>query len=153
MMEDQIIVAVRGKPELYDSTNYFYRDKYRKDLAWLCLGTNILYLGDVDIKNRLFFIYSPKTDGQAFSSGDTAPVVGVPEADSSPNARTADLQTGSWIDGSTAEIDRPPDAAPGVGGGDLQTVPVPEESGEPDSRLSTAFEAVQGASILTKLDL
>ncbi|MEQ2254837.1 hypothetical protein ILYODFUR_007695 [Ilyodon furcidens] len=33
-MEDQIIVAVCSKPELYDSTNYFYRDKYRKDLAW-----------------------------------------------------------------------------------------------------------------------
>ncbi|MEQ2312229.1 hypothetical protein AMECASPLE_028711 [Ameca splendens] len=33
-MEDQIIVAECGKPELYDSTNYFYRDKYRKDLAW-----------------------------------------------------------------------------------------------------------------------
>ncbi|MEQ2241213.1 hypothetical protein ILYODFUR_023059 [Ilyodon furcidens] len=90
-MEDQIIVAVCSKPELYDSTNYFYRDKYRKDLAWLCLGTNILYLEDVDIKNRLFFIelrfiYSPTTDGQAFSSGDIVPVVGVPEADSSPNA-------------------------------------------------------------------
>ncbi|MED6240785.1 hypothetical protein ATANTOWER_028089 [Ataeniobius toweri] len=26
----------------------------------------------------------------------------------------ADLRTGSWIDGSTAEIDRHPDAAPGV---------------------------------------
>ncbi|KAK5611351.1 hypothetical protein CRENBAI_018060 [Crenichthys baileyi] len=61
-MEDKIIVAVCGKPELYDSTNYFYRDKYRKDLAWR------------------------RTDGQAFSSGDAAPVVGVPEADSSPNA-------------------------------------------------------------------
>ncbi|MEQ2309251.1 hypothetical protein AMECASPLE_036687 [Ameca splendens] len=33
-MEDQIIVAVSGQPELYDSTNYYYRDKYRKDLAW-----------------------------------------------------------------------------------------------------------------------
>ncbi|MED6266182.1 hypothetical protein CHARACLAT_033161 [Characodon lateralis] len=33
-MEDKIIVAVCGKPELYDSTNYYYRDKYRKDLAW-----------------------------------------------------------------------------------------------------------------------
>ncbi|KAK5609320.1 hypothetical protein CRENBAI_011842 [Crenichthys baileyi] len=33
-MEDKIIVVVCGKPELYDSTNYFYRDKYRKDLAW-----------------------------------------------------------------------------------------------------------------------
>ncbi|MED6290963.1 hypothetical protein CHARACLAT_018779 [Characodon lateralis] len=33
-MEDKIIVAVCGKPELYDSTNYFYQDKYRKDLAW-----------------------------------------------------------------------------------------------------------------------
>ncbi|MEQ2285397.1 hypothetical protein AMECASPLE_031339 [Ameca splendens] len=44
---------------------------------------------------------------------------------------TADLRTGSWIDGSTAEIDRHPDAAPGVGGGTLRTVPVPEESGGP----------------------
>ncbi|MED6236102.1 hypothetical protein ATANTOWER_004498 [Ataeniobius toweri] len=99
-MEDQIIVAVCGKPELYDSTNYFYQDKYRKDLAWLCLGTNILYLGDVDIKNRLFFftelrfIYSPKTDGQAFSSGDTAPVVGVPEADRLP---TQDSRSSNWV--------------------------------------------------------
>ncbi|MED6259750.1 hypothetical protein ATANTOWER_030080, partial [Ataeniobius toweri] len=33
-MEDKIIVTVCGKPELYDSTNYIYRDKFRKDLAW-----------------------------------------------------------------------------------------------------------------------
>ncbi|MEQ2277553.1 hypothetical protein XENORESO_004345 [Xenotaenia resolanae] len=33
-MVDKIIVAVCGRPELYDSTNYYYRDKYRKDLAW-----------------------------------------------------------------------------------------------------------------------
>ncbi|MED6278545.1 hypothetical protein CHARACLAT_025043 [Characodon lateralis] len=79
--------------------------------------------------NELTFIYSPKTDGQAFSSGDIALVVGVPEADSSPG--TAGLRTGSWIDRSTAEIDYHPDAAPGVSGGNLRTVPVPEESHEP----------------------
>ncbi|MEQ2250005.1 hypothetical protein ILYODFUR_035412 [Ilyodon furcidens] len=80
---------------------------------------------------ELRFIYSPKTDGQAFSSGDIAPVVGVPGGRFVTQGGTADLRTGSWIDGSTAEIDRHPDAAPGVGGGNHQTIPVPEESGEP----------------------
>ncbi|MEQ2252109.1 hypothetical protein ILYODFUR_018354 [Ilyodon furcidens] len=44
---------------------------------------------------------------------------------------STDLRTGSWIDGSTAEIDHHPDAAPGVSGGTLRTVPVPGESREP----------------------
>ncbi|MED6274924.1 hypothetical protein CHARACLAT_021351 [Characodon lateralis] len=44
-----------------------------------------------------------KTDGRAFCCGDTAPVVGVLEDDSS--------HTGSWLDGSPAESDRDPDTS------------------------------------------
>ncbi|KAL0203332.1 hypothetical protein M9458_001350, partial [Cirrhinus mrigala] len=33
-MEDKIIVAVCGYPELYDTSSYFYRNKNKKDLAW-----------------------------------------------------------------------------------------------------------------------
>ncbi|MED6269323.1 hypothetical protein CHARACLAT_031889 [Characodon lateralis] len=105
MMEDQIIVAVCGKPELYDSTNYFYRDKYRKDLAWRRVSE------EPGVADRWTGVHS----GGRFVS----------------QRGTADLRTGSWTDGSTAEIDHHPDAAPGVCGGILLTVPVPEESREP----------------------
>ncbi|XP_034020279.1 myb-related transcription factor, partner of profilin-like [Thalassophryne amazonica] len=33
-MEERLIVAVNTRPELYDSSNYDYRDKYKKDIAW-----------------------------------------------------------------------------------------------------------------------
>ncbi|XP_056614399.1 transcription factor Adf-1-like [Triplophysa dalaica] len=33
-MEDKLIVAVCGHPELYDSFSYFYRNRNKKDLSW-----------------------------------------------------------------------------------------------------------------------
>ncbi|XP_042632303.1 transcription factor Adf-1-like [Cyprinus carpio] len=33
-MEDKVIIAVCGYPELYDTSSYFYRNRNKKDLAW-----------------------------------------------------------------------------------------------------------------------
>ncbi|XP_073686726.1 peroxisomal 2,4-dienoyl-CoA reductase [(3E)-enoyl-CoA-producing]-like [Garra rufa] len=33
-MEDKIMVAVCGYPELYDISSYYYRNRNKKDLAW-----------------------------------------------------------------------------------------------------------------------
>ncbi len=33
-MEDKIIIAVCGHPELYDTASYFYRNMNKKDFAW-----------------------------------------------------------------------------------------------------------------------
>ncbi|MED6288595.1 hypothetical protein CHARACLAT_028145 [Characodon lateralis] len=49
-MEDKTIVAVCGKPELYDSTDYFYRDTYRKDLAWRTVSEETGVAEDVSRK-------------------------------------------------------------------------------------------------------
>ncbi|MED6250357.1 hypothetical protein ATANTOWER_030594 [Ataeniobius toweri] len=43
---------------------------------------------------ELRFVYLPKTDGQAFCSGDAPPVVGVPEADSPPTTGQQVLKLG-----------------------------------------------------------
>ncbi|MEQ2227290.1 hypothetical protein ILYODFUR_036192 [Ilyodon furcidens] len=100
-------------------SRYGYHAKFCQSLS-ISSGTKIrtVQFGCLSIELRL--IYALKTDGQAFCSVDTAPVVGIPEADSSPKRGAAGPQTGSWIDGSTAERDRHPGAAPGVSGGTLQ---------------------------------
>ncbi|MED6243569.1 hypothetical protein ATANTOWER_022544 [Ataeniobius toweri] len=135
MMEDQIIVAVCGKPELYDSTNYFYRDKYRKDRAWRRVSE------ETGVADRWTGVQQ-----RGYSAGSWCPGGRFVS-----QRGTADLRTGSWIDGSTAEIDRHPDAAPGISGGNLRTVPVPEECGEPRDvdvggifRLFTATDFTSG---------
>ncbi|XP_055057393.2 uncharacterized protein [Misgurnus anguillicaudatus] len=33
-MEEKLIIAVCGHPDIYDTTSYFYRDRNKKDLAW-----------------------------------------------------------------------------------------------------------------------
>ncbi|XP_058629593.1 platelet glycoprotein Ib alpha chain-like [Onychostoma macrolepis] len=33
-MEDKVIIAVCGLPELYDTSSYHYRNRNKKDLAW-----------------------------------------------------------------------------------------------------------------------
>uniref|UniRef100_A0A8C1V1U2 Transcription factor Adf-1 n=1 Tax=Cyprinus carpio TaxID=7962 RepID=A0A8C1V1U2_CYPCA len=33
-MEDKVIIAVCGYPELYDTSSYFHRNRNKKDLAW-----------------------------------------------------------------------------------------------------------------------
>ncbi|ROL51198.1 Transcription factor Adf-1 [Anabarilius grahami] len=40
-MEDKLIVAVCGHPELYDVSSYFYRDRNKKDLAWKRISEEI----------------------------------------------------------------------------------------------------------------
>ncbi|MEQ2246480.1 hypothetical protein ILYODFUR_038917 [Ilyodon furcidens] len=78
MMEDPIIVAVCGKPKLYDSTNYFYRDKYRKDRAWRRISE------ETGVADRWTGVQQ-----RGYSA-----VVGVPEADHLPKR---DSRSSNWV--------------------------------------------------------
>ncbi|ROL08900.1 hypothetical protein DPX16_5236 [Anabarilius grahami] len=40
-MEDKLIVAACGHPDLYDVSSYFYRDRNKKDLAWKRISEEI----------------------------------------------------------------------------------------------------------------
>ena len=40
-MDEQLIVAVCGHPELFDTSCYFYRDRNKKDSAWQKVGEEV----------------------------------------------------------------------------------------------------------------
>lgn len=44
-MEEKLILAVSVHPELFDSSSYFYRDRYKKDLAWKKISEEIVQPG------------------------------------------------------------------------------------------------------------
>ncbi|XP_077089796.1 uncharacterized protein LOC143741262 [Siphateles boraxobius] len=46
-MEEKLILAVSGHPELFDSSSYFYRDRNKKDLAWKKISEEIVQPDDV----------------------------------------------------------------------------------------------------------
>ncbi|XP_077073440.1 transcription factor Adf-1-like [Siphateles boraxobius] len=46
-MEEKLILAVSGQPELFDSSSYFYRDRNKKDLAWKKISEEIVQPDDV----------------------------------------------------------------------------------------------------------
>ncbi|MEQ2249839.1 hypothetical protein ILYODFUR_033631 [Ilyodon furcidens] len=67
-MEDKIIVTVCGKPESYDSTDYFYTDTYRKDLAWRRVSEETGVAEDVPKKTEGFAGHVP--EGEKEGAGE-----------------------------------------------------------------------------------
>ena len=50
-MEEKIVVAVSGFPEIYDTMSYIYRDRNKKELAWRKISE------EVGIPGKLYKIY------------------------------------------------------------------------------------------------
>ncbi|ROL46215.1 hypothetical protein DPX16_0932 [Anabarilius grahami] len=75
-MEDKIIVAVCGYPELYDTSSYFYRNRNKQDLAWRKVSKEVGQSEEVCRKKNLRDTYlkerrkeTEKRSGSAAGSG------------------------------------------------------------------------------------
>ncbi|KAM6927121.1 uncharacterized protein PEZ65_010518 [Lycodopsis pacificus] len=63
-MEDKLIVAVCGFPELYDTSSYLYRDRTKKDMAWRKVSEDVGQPDETDWSSE---------DGEEEPQGAAAP--------------------------------------------------------------------------------